>query len=282
MTVKRPNVRWDEFMWDDLADRVWAMLPNSLDKSLVHLSQQAVLQLPASQRRKLTTLKDVEKITLRIKAKIRAAKEALEEVGRLKMALETRQTAEDLLQEISDEELLRVYGGRLLSLLSADTVASHFPAAELLAAIRTPSLVGLAVERFMESLETESANPIDSFRKYDPRYHDYEQPPKEANGNILSGSRPVRINKPVVGVLGLLPQQLRDLQAKCPKALLTIIEPGHCPKHAALYVAWTNFINHTQQLELRNQVPSDRFTLCSGGLTTLAKMINRRLETAKA
>jgi hypothetical protein len=251
------------------------MLPNNLDKSFVYLTQKAIDQLPVEQRRKLNAMVQIEKLTQRIAAKLRQASESVKEVERLKQSIASRQTAEELVSDISDEELMRLYSGRLLNLLTADQVVAHYNAAEILAAVETPKLCGLAVERLLGGFDS-GPSYLERLR---PNLTEvaWETFPKNGSPTIARANP----RKPLVAILGLLPQQLRDLQAKCPGALISVISTGQCPKHAALYVAWTNFINHSQSSELQRQVPADRFVLCSGGLTTLARLINKRLQPAK-
>jgi hypothetical protein len=218
---------------------------------------------------------NIEKLTQRITVKLRQANEAVKEVERLKQSIASRQTAEELVSDISDEELLRLYSGRLLNLLTADQVVAHYNAAEILAAIETPKLCGLAVERLLSSFDS-GPSYLERLRP-DLTAIDWEAPRKNGSPTIAKANP----RKPLVAILGLLPQQLRDLQAKCPGALISVIGTGQCPKHAALYIAWTNFINHAQSSELQRQVPADRFALCSGGLTSLARLINKRLQPVK-
>lgn len=266
---------WTDDEWDLLAEKVWDAMPENLDRSLVYITQQVVKQLPENRRRKIANFNEIEKLTQRLRVKQHLAKTAMTENRELRQSVADlrEQSGSDIdpIDSMPAGELLKACGQRVLSLLSAEDVVAHFPAADLLAAIHTPKLLGLAVERLFDTL-AERPSLLDSLRPA------AGEAVREAPAPFRT---PVSGRKPVVSVLGLLPQQLHELQGRVPGASVIILQPGSTPRASAFYVVWTRFVNHAATEHLRSRVSPSQYVLASGGIKTLARIINTRLESSK-
>jgi len=153
----RTVVRWTEEEWDRLAELVHAMRRNSPD-SIATLANRAQKQFPQDRQRPgcLTTAA-LQPLIERIQQKDRDLQEKAEKCEECQAKLtffeDAPATKEELLDSLTDEEIVQRFLPRVLHVMAPADLVGNFRPEQLFDSVATADLVAAAVRRLVAALE---------------------------------------------------------------------------------------------------------------------------------
>lgn len=157
LVPRKTVIRWTEEEWDRLAGLVHSMRRNSPD-SIATLANRAQKQFPKDRQRPgiLTTaalqplVERIQGMDRDIQTKAEKCDELAEKLSRHQNAPATR---EEILTNLTDEELRQRFLPRLCHLMTPEDVTNVFSADQILCAMTTGDLAAVVARRFVEQME---------------------------------------------------------------------------------------------------------------------------------
>ncbi len=281
------NVLWSEEEWDKLAILVHqARRKNPVSSIGTHI-KNAMAQFPEARRRNLTT-NNIQPLLERLYTRDQELQDAFELVPRLKdrlAQLEHIPTKDDILQNLTDEEVCIHFQHRVLDLTTPDDVVSAFNVEDILASVPTPALVGYTAARVMENLENNASGLQEALMAMNTATGMKKSVPTIAT-SATSSPKKVQIKKPRIAILGMKPNQTqivehhvngqadmvfvsKDMKSNSVKTMV-----------ADIFMLWGSFCSHQDQVHVKARAKQlgAKFVVYHGGM---AKFIERIDEEAK-
>ncbi len=272
MATKNLVIRWTEEEWDKLADKVCASRKNSPD-SIVTLANRLQKQFPLARQRPgiLTTLA-LKPLVERVLRREREEKERADRCEQVEAKLtffeNAPATKEELLKNLTDDEIHQHFLSRILQMLTPDDVSRLFSADQLLSSLSTGDLVAVAAKRLVERMEI-------------PTRFIVQMPEinftKEKTSPYLKSQTNGRQKKVVVvGMGGSEGRHVRDKVGHlCDLTFIesTKIHKDIIPNSADLIILWAKFISHKSDGQVKLAVRGRKVYNHYLGTTELIKVI---------
>jgi hypothetical protein len=241
-----------------------------LDKPLVKVIQAQIQRMPLARRRKINTLKQVKPLLLRLESMFRDIEGTISENTSLKAQLLARRTADEILDSLTDDEIMRHYGPRFMQMVTPDVMLSQWPASVILESMPLDVLWGEANRRKME-------------------FEMKQEPLRLTTSPTAPIKQPVQValkkaHIPTVLVCGLMPaqqQSLRqDLDNLCELRFLDkgLRSASDVPEGMDFYVAWSRFLPHDITSRCKANAAPGRFLQCTGGITKMIHAIKSAVK----
>lgn len=270
--AKQQRIYWTDQEWDNLAHIVFKMRLNHLEESITVLVGRAMEQIPPERRRKFISVQSMQPLVRRLHAlSEKMQKDAAEVDGyRQRITNYKEVKPEDVLNGLSDEEVVSRFSDRVLGMLTPDEVFSHFSHDQFLATVEDEDLIGLAGRR------------LASLLRRPPQV--VSMPPQpapaapKANGTQEAGKTPT----PAVVVIGAKGDQCRQISTAVGNHAIIryVYQQRGCnvtiPTGADLYVVWAKFCSHKTTEQLKSQVSKDKIINHYGGVSQMADLILKR------
>ena len=284
------NIMWTDEEWDKLADFVHrARRKNPVPSIGTHI-KSAMPQFPEDRRRNLTT-NNIDPLLDRLREKDRESQAALELVPRLKdrlAQLDQVPTKEDILQNLSDEEVCRHFQQRILDLVSPNDVISSFDLEDVLASVPTSTLVGYTATRVMEHLESNASGLQEAFMSLSAATGG-----KKATPTVVSsppGQKKVQIKKPRIAILGMKPNQTQIVEQQINGRADVVFIPKDMKSNsvrtmvADIFLLWGSFCSHQDQVHVKARAKQlgAKFVVYHGGMAKLIETIDAEAKLAAA
>ncbi len=271
--LKKPVIRWTEAEWDDLADKVCKSRKNSPD-SIVSIANRLQKQFPHDRQRPgiLTTLmlKPLVDRVLNREREEKAKADRCEQIeAKLTFFENVPATKEELLRNLTDEELREHFSARFFQMLTPEDVSRIFSANQLLSAIATGDLAAVAVKRIIERLDepTRIIVQMPEAIKVQPQVNRSKPQTNGKQKKIV-----------VVGMGGSEGRHVRDKVGHlCDLTFIesTKVRKDIIPKAADLVIVWAKFISHKSNGQVNAAVSGSKVYEHYLGTTELIKKIEQ-------
>ena len=182
------------------------------------------------------------------------------------------ETADEILESISDKEAVERFGTQVLQALSTEELLGLMTTEEILSVVPTEELVGAAAKRVYS--ETFQHPVIKEFIT--------EIQGKQQQQVRLTPA----ITLPKVVCLGMLPKQQSVMQQALRQvADLKFVEQDRnthsIPANADWYVVWARFSSHAMNDKAKSLAKPGRFILHTGGVTGLISKLQNTLSKGR-
>ena len=250
------KVKWTDEEYDRLADIVFAMRLANPEPPLVTLINQAMGQFSEHRRRKIQAVNNVTPLLARLEVLLAKFRVSQAENESLRGRLVAAETSPD------DDEVLRLYGPRVLKHLTPQEILRVHQPSDFLLDISVADLAAETVRRLVLQLLPQQERNVASC--------ECENSPVTPPNNLAVVPIPRSIYHPTVPlakrktrtkivVVGLKPNQQTpfanllpaDAGIEC-RFIDTNVSPATIPSGAALYVIWTKFASHAMQDKCRS------------------------------
>lgn len=262
----RERVVWTDEEKDRLASLATSMRLNDPWSATSSLINRAMEQLPEGRRRTLVTQKDFKPILDRMCVLFESLKRDAREVESARAKLADVKSAEELLQELSDDDVLRQYGDRVMRLLSPDDLISAFPGQMILSSMPSADIVAEAARRIYSDVQ---CSPVAQLLK---------SAGESVVQEVAVSSHRARV--PKVFVVGPKANQQQEITKKCGSICdLVFSENGYeKPGRADIVVRWVRFTNHATREGDKALVPPRYFVEQMGGVNNLIESIQSKVK----
>lgn len=274
--MTRKHIKWTDEEWDRLADFVFSMRLNNPEAAISNLYSRAIEQFPEDRRRPLQHAVTIKLSEMLLK-RGQALKQVEDELNRLKTKLDTGLVApkEDVLDNLSDFEVLRRFKDRVLNLVSQEDLLSRIDPQQLLSAMPFADLAAFAVKRFFtESAHVEKVLPV--VRNAQPK-QEAEKP--AMNNMVPQTEKPQRL--PRVALVGFKSQQAQEVmrrfsgRAEC-ILMAQDLAKKTVPQSTDLIVHWARFSNHSTREKLKAS-GAKMIEIPDGGLEAVCTRLEKSL-----
>jgi len=122
------RISWSDAEWDQLADLVWRARKKNPIPPIGKLVKKAIAQFPADRKRNLSS-NSIAPLLERLAKKDEILFHALDELSKIKAKLGTSgqiQTKDEVLADLTDDEVLQHFKNRVLTLLTDEDTLHHF------------------------------------------------------------------------------------------------------------------------------------------------------------
>lgn len=258
------RVMWTDAEWDKLADLVYPLRIKDLTSPLVTLVTKAMTGIPEDRRRALQGAHQLKPLLDRLERKFRDAKDLPAKVMSLEARLRDAKSSDQILDELSDSEIISRYGSRFLASMTAEELLSQLSPQDILESIPLDVLVSEAARRLV------SEHPL--IRQINLT----GQPPAPIHVD------PVKTRLPKVVLVGLMANQQAEVQkAVGHLADLNFVSKernaGQIPKHADIYVAWSRFCSHSVTEMCKSLARPGHYLQPTGGVGKLIEQLQTKL-----
>ena len=255
----KSHVRWTVAEWDQLADWFLELRTGDPIAPFLEIVNLAQSRFPkARQRAKITSPQQIEPLIDRVRGRAHLHEDRARRIAKLEEELATRPTREEIISSLTDDEIRRLFGHRLLQLFDVEDIVPYLSTAEVLDRLPLDEIAGVTARRLVASLVPQNGITNDSI----------------APTPIIA---PKRARLPRFYVLGAKPNQAREIEQRfrdraveirCPDKNLSVI-----PEGGDHYFVMASFISHS----LREQAPRQRSTFVQGGVTNVISAIEKKL-----
>lgn len=265
--MAKERIVWTDEEWEKLADLVVRMRLNDPVPALYTLANKAMDSFPSDRRRKIQGAAFLGPLPELVSNKFKELQHAAEQAVKLQQRLDESRTAEEILESLSDTEIIRLYGERFLNTMTPEELLSQLTPPQILEAFKTETLVGEAARRFTEDLLN---NPV--IRQITIA----GKPPVKQN---LS---PVKMRPPKVVFIGLKNNQ-QDLIRESLQHIadLRFVDKqrsaSDVPKGADIYVVWTRFTSHDMGTVAKKYASPGCYIQHTGGIEKMVESVQLKL-----
>lgn len=276
LTPKKKHVKWDAEEWEVLAEQVHLERTKRPKEPLTRLCERAQTQIkqrdPSWRERKLQS-PNLEPLLPRLREidKRRAACET--EVAELRdklHSLQAKESREEVLDSLTDEEVVIYFGKRVIQNMTPDEIAQEFSPQEMLGMMSTPKLCGYAIERYVEDQGRREV-------QITQRVVEQTTPPEQTNGSH-------KPKKPRIAIIGCKSDQHQRLYDQyVDRAEIVFVDKsrldrGALPNRCDGMITWSNFTSTLQKRVIKAHarsigLTSDRSIVHNGGFAQLAERI---------
>lgn len=268
----KKTIRWTDDEWDRLAQQVWVMRKNNPAEFLPTLVRRAQESWPADRRRDIKGNKQIEPLLTKlsqIDERYRSAADQLPSIQQQVESLRQKQiTPEDVINSLTDREILRHFGDKVLQSTPLTEVVSKYSVVDIVNALPLNDMAIAVVQKILFSLDRTKI-PIVS-----------EAPIKNTTK---------KLHKMKVVILGMIANQhLAIRQAFGDSIDLSFVEvernKNHTiPENADLYVLWAKFCSHDSQDQVRKLIKHpNQMIVHHGGINQMIKKILERINVGQA
>lgn len=265
MKARSEAVRWTDSEWDRFADIVFAMRINSLRPALSVLMKKA-MQNMSTERRRSINLDQMPQLMSRLEKKVEEHKNCVRRTAEMEKKLSEVKTAEELLEELSDSEISRLYGERFLSTMTPDELLSGLTTAELFESMKTEDLVAEAARRLASEMLMNSAG--------------IRQIVVEATDRVET-VLPLRTKMPKIIIVGCKGDQHQIVRGALSHLCdLKFIDSGQVPRIPTggdIYVGWVRFVNHSDTDTCKKYSPPGNYIQHVGGVGKMIESVKNLL-----
>jgi hypothetical protein len=262
---RRKIIRWTDEEWDQLAQLVWRMRKNDPGATLVSLSQRAIEQFPRARQRDITSSQQLKPLLNRLSEIDESMSTSVRQIiprlqEEIKDLRENRHTREELIQTMTDDEILHHFKGRVLELTPASQIIQQMDPDKILEQLSLERITKYTVKKLTEKTEEKTES-----------YSNNSEASIEISEEKQESEQLKRIF--VMGLLdeqaSRIEKQFKDkLDIQClPKKIHSIPESGDA------YVLATGFISHKDQNRLKGKIHSDKIYFANGGLTSIKRIL---------
>lgn len=292
-----PRVSWTLDEWDRLSELIVPMIKNAPGASLIQLTNKAQQQLPEHRRRDISTLSQLGPLQERITSRLQSLFETEEEAKRLRDRVESlakQPSRNEILDTLSNDELLNRYKRRFLGILPAAEVVSHFEADEILASFPPDLLMTRAYAAMMEGIRYSNEMALEVAIALQKIQQTAERAPTNSNGNG-NGNGHGHVSKlPKVALVGPKSDQFRFVtlnprvvgKAAFVRVPTEEYQTSGVPPQCDIILFWKRFANHEMyhHAKAMSDAPAPvlgggcRFIHYDGGLERMAQTLQSALK----
>lgn len=267
---RRRNVRWTAEEYKDLAHTIWSMRKNDPTAPLVTLAQRAVAQMPQDRKRKITAASQIQPIVEELKLLDTKYHAAFAEVPRLESSVkslrESSFTKEEILETLTDDEILIYFGDKVSRLLSPEQILSKMDYDDILTSVPLEKVAGYVAESVVGKLISFEESEI-------------EEVPTPAS----STSKPTatKDNRPSCLVVGALSRQHSNITARLKRlAKVSFLRKDQAvpPAGYDYYLIWLDFVTHGMCDAVAAHTPKDQIVSYKGGLSKMDEALSRAIK----
>lgn len=283
----RVVITWSEEEWDRLAQAVWRCRKNDPAATLVGLVRKAISGFPVERRRNIRVVNELKPLLERLTKLDEEYLEATEQAERLQQRVDQMreaQSKEQILADLSDDEVVDRFSNRVLSHLAPDDILKNYPPEALIEYIPLPDLVGYCVKTGLEMFTENQAMLTDTLQQLTDVVR--RSPQATPSRPTMPMPRPTPMpmpgttKLPRVTVVGLLPEQQNKVESKLRgRANFNFVDKNRkadaIPDNQDFVVLAANFINHAVQEQAKKKASGTacRIIIHHGGIQTMVKKL---------
>lgn len=284
--ASRNFVFWTNEEWDALTDLVWKARKNNPSRTIVQLCNDVMSSFPEDRRRTIRLTSDIKPLIKKIKIKDEEFSDYTVLQKRLQeteATLEKVPTKKEILDALTDEEVVETFGTRVLHALTPDEILRHYSPEMLLSYVPMPLTLNHLMTSFWESYQQSHVSLLSAIRELIVITKENQQRPVAAQPH-----RPLTTPRlPKVTVVGLLPNQQTIVEnALKNKARLTFVDKNRKADKDAIQdnqdiiVLAANFISHSMYDLAKRKVLGTTTNLIThhGGISNLVQKVEMALE----
>lgn len=266
----KPRIYWTDEESEKVTTLTTAMRLNNVTDSIVTLIKRAQEQLPVERRRPTLSAVICSNMIREIEKRVADIQEQAYQASRLRDELRSVKENEKQ-SEPTDEELLRLYGTKVLEQLTPEDAVSQFGTEALLSAIPDDQLLGIVVQRLYRVFSDVSLREPTTV----PRPLHIEESKRAYTETSIVTSKP---RLPRVVVIGPKENQQTLIQEACGNAANLWFSDGGdkpIPSSCDIIVFWTRFSSHSRYKQTKTLVPPQWYKHCNGGLNDVIATVRQ-------
>lgn len=296
---KRKMVTWSSEEWDALAQTAWKIRKNSPTESLIGILKKAQCEFPEERRRSIYNSVDAKPLINRMIAidqklmdKKEEADKLREEIDRLKAEneeltklLSIQETPYDIINRLSEEEILNSFFDKVIQLSNPSKVLSCFTPSVILDHLTIADIIGHLVSIGWRALETSQNNQTHLNSILSNLVETIKKPSPTLPTEYINSIPPPKDRLPKITVGGLLPNQCNALEKEFSgKATFHFIDKNRKANEAFPnkqdLIILARFVDHALSGVAKSKAHSQGigYIQTHGGVDTISEEIRKYLK----
>lgn len=301
VTKSRTIITWDDVEWDQLAALVWAERQKNVTETVVGLVRKVMDSFPQGRRRNITASVEIKPLIERLSKldeKYLAAATELEktrkhtselesQVADLRRQLKEKPTKDDIIHNLTEDEVVVYFGERHLAAATPDQVLKGFSPETLLSYVPFPDLMAQTIKSVFETWVEKQNQLTTAITEMTALMRQQQVKPNKPSMPMPKVGVP---RLPRVVIVGLLGEQQLKLESKLKgRAQFHFVDKNRTsgdaiPGGQDIIVLAANFINHALQDQAKKRAvgTSTKLIVHHGGVETMVRKLNELLPQLEA
>lgn len=291
----RTFIAWTDEEWSQLAEMVWRARKNDPTETLVGLIRKVMDILPKERRRNIRTANEIKPLVERLRIRdeeLAANSDDLEfyklQVSEFEAKHQQLPSREQIISDLTDEEILLRFGEKVLQNCSPQEVISRYPTDALLSSVPAVEAIGYFLKLGIEMFADSQNQLVGAIRELTATVQ--KNAPTQSIGEKPSIPTPrPKTRLPKVTVVGLLPNQQAKIQSALDsRAAFNFLDKNRKPDASAIpdgqdvVILAANFITHSMQEAAKKKTKGTetRLIVHHGGVETMIRKLDEVLPGA--